>query len=422
VFSARAMDSIRGPVVCYVNSQLSSSEIRTNMQVPRIRINAFAVGSGWLAAAAAALLAGCSHQTPPAAAPESPKVSVVTVRAQSVPVSSELPGRVVAYRSAEVRPQVSGIILKRLFVEGSEVKAGQQLYQIDPAPYKATYDSAVAAEASARALEERYKPLVEANAVSKQDYDNALASHLQAQAAVEAARINLTYTKVLSPISGRIGRSFVTEGALVTANQSPALAAVQQLDPVYVDVTQPSSTLLRLRREAAAGLLKQNSSGQTRVSLRLEDGSDYAHAGTLEFSEVTVDQGTDSVTLRGLMPNPERLLLPGMFVRELIQEGVRPDAVLAPQQGISHDQKGDPTALVVDAGNTVELRLLQTDRAVGDQWLVSSGLKPGDRLIVEGLQLIAPGAKVQPEEYRTPAGEVKSVRQTIDTAQAAAAE
>jgi membrane fusion protein (multidrug efflux system) len=393
-----------------------------NMRVSIFRINAFVVGRAWLTAGAAALLTGCGHRTPPAAAPEPPRVSVVTVRTQSVPLSSELPGRVAAYRSAEVRPQVSGIILKRLFVEGSEVKAGQQLYQIDPAPYKATYDSVVAAEASARALAERYKPLVEANAVSKQDYDNAVASHLQAQAAVETARINLIYTKVLSPITGRIGRSFVTEGALVTANQSTALASVQQLDPIYVDVTQSSSALLRLRHEAASGLLKQNASGQTQVRLHLEDGSDYAHSGTLEFSEVTVDQGTGSVTLRGLIPNPERLLLPGMFVREQIQEGVRQDTVLAPQQGISHDQKGDPTALVVGPDNTVELRVLQTDRAVGDQWLVSSGLKPGDRLIVEGLQLARPGAKVQPEEYRTPAAVVKATRHAVDTAQSAVAE
>jgi membrane fusion protein (multidrug efflux system) len=327
---------------------------------------------------------------------------------------------VAAYRSAEVRPQVNGIILKRLFVEGSEVKAGEPLYQIDPAPYKATYDSAVAAAASARALAERYKPLVETNAVSKQDYDNAVASQLQAQAAVETAAINLVYTKVLSPIPGRISRSFVTEGALVTANQSAALATVQQLDPVYVDVTQPSSTLLRLRREAAAGLLKQNASGQTQVSLHLEDGSDYAHSGTLEFSEVTVDPGTGSITLRALMPNSERLLLPGMFVREQIQEGVREDTVLAPQQGVSHNQKGDPTALVVSSDNTVELRVLQTDRAIGDQWLVSSGLKPGDRLIVEGLQRALPGAKVRPEEYRTPAAAAKPAPKAIETAQAAA--
>ena len=346
------------------------------------------------------LLAGCEHKAPPPAPPP-PKVSVVTVQAQAVPITTELPGRVAGYRYADVRPQVNGIILKRLFVEGSDVKAGQQLYQIDPAPYKATYDSAVAADASARALWERYKPLAEANAVSKQDYDNAVASHLQAQAAVETARINLVYTRVLSPITGRIGRSLITEGALVTANQATALATVQQLDPVYVDVTQPTTTVLRLKREAAAGLLKQNEAGQAQVRVRLEDGSDYARPGTLEFSEVTVDQGTGSVTLRALLPNPERLLLPGMFVREEIQEGVRQGAVLAPQQGISHDQKGAPNALLVGSDNTVELRTLETDRAIGDQWLITSGLKPGDRVIVEGIQSAKPGAKVVPEEYRS---------------------
>ncbi|HXO12385.1 MAG TPA: efflux RND transporter periplasmic adaptor subunit [Mycobacterium sp.] len=348
-------------------------------------------------------LTGCEHKAPPPAPPP-PKVSVVTVQAQAVPITTELPGRVAGFRYADVRPQVNGIILKRLFVEGSEVKAGQQLYQIDPAPYQASYDSAVAADVSARALWERYKPLAEANAVSKQDYDNAVASHLQAQAAVETARINLIYTRVLSPITGHISRSAITEGALVTANQATAIANVQQLDPVYVDVTQPITTLLRLRSEAAAGLLKQNEAGKTQVRLRLEDGTDYAHPGTLEFTEVTVDQGTGSVTLRALIPNPERLLLPGMFVREVIQEGVRQGAVLAPQQGISHDQKGEPNALVVGPDNIVELRTVATDRAIGDQWLVSSGLKPGDRVIVEGIQSAKPGAKVAPEEYR-PAGE-----------------
>ncbi len=347
------------------------------------------------------LLSGCEHKAPPPAPPP-PKVSVVTVQAQAVPISTELPGRVAGYRTADVRPQVNGIILKRLFVEGSDVKAGQQLYQIDPAPYQASYDSTVAALASARALAERYKPLAEANAVSKQDYDNAVASHLQAQAAVETARINLIYTRVLSPIAGRIGRSLITEGALVTANQATVLATVQQLDPVYVDVTQPSTTLLRLEREAAAGLLKQNAAGKAQVQVRLEDGSEYAHPGTLEFSEVTVDQGTGSITLRALLPNPERILLPGMFVREEIQEGVREGAVLAPQQGVSHDQKGQPNALVVGPDNKVELRTLKTDRAIGDQWLVTSGLKPGDRIIVEGIQAAKPGAKVVPEEYRPP--------------------
>jgi membrane fusion protein (multidrug efflux system) len=352
-----------------------------------------------LAVLGTVLLTGCEHKTPPPAPPP-PKVSVVTVQVQAVPITTELPGRVAGFRYADVRPQVNGIILKRLFVEGSEVKAGQQLYQIDPAPYQASYDSAVAADASARALWERYKPLAEANAVSKQDFDNAAASHLQAKAAVETARINLVYTRVLSPISGHISRSLITEGALVTANQATAIANVQQLDPVYVDVTQPITTLLRLKSEAAAGLLKQNEAGKAQVRLRLEDGSEYAHPGTLEFSEVTVDEGTGSVTLRALIPNPERLLLPGMFVREEIQEGVRQGAVLAPQQGISHDQKGQPTALVVGANNTVELRTLVTDRAIGDNWLVTSGLKPGDRIIVEGIQSAKPGAQVAPEEYR----------------------
>jgi len=358
---------------------------------------------------AMALVAGCGHKGQ-APTPPPPKISFITVQAQAVPITTELPGRVTGYRTADVRPQVNGVILKRLFIEGGDVKAGQQLYQIDPAPYQALYDSAVAADASARALAERYKPLVEANAVSKQDYDNAVASHLQAQAAVETARINLVYTRVLSPITGRIGRSLITEGALVTANQATALATVQQLDPVYVDVTQPTTTLLRLKKEAAAGLLKQNEAGKTQVRVRLEDGSDYAHPGTLEFSEVTVDEGTGSVTLRALMPNPERLLLPGMFVREEIQEGVRQSAVLAPQQGISHDQKGEPNALVVGPDNTVELRTLKTDRAIGDQWLVTSGLKPGDRVIVEGIQSAKPGTKVVPEEYRPPDDKTAQMR------------
>ena len=371
---------------------------------------------GGLVAGTAVLLVGCGHHAPPPAPPP-PRVSVVTLRAQAVPIVTELPGRVNAYRTADVRPQVNGIILKRLFVEGSEVRVGQQLYQIDPAPYKAAYDSAVAANASARALAQRDRSLVETNLVSKQDYDNAEAAYLQAQAAVETAHINLIYTKVLSPITGRISRSFVTEGALATANQATALANVQQLDPIYVDVTQPSTTLLRLRREAEAGLLKQNEAGKTQVRLRLEDGTDYAHPGTLEFSEVTVDQGTGSVTLRALMPNPERLLLPGMFVREEIQEGVRQDAVLAPQQGVSHDQKGEPNALVVGPDDIVQLRNLEVDRAIGDQWVVSSGLKPGDRVIVEGIQSAKPGSKVVTEEYQPTK---KTVRQAGATAPIAA--
>jgi membrane fusion protein, multidrug efflux system len=366
-----------------------------------------------LAVVGLVVLGGCGQKSPPSPPPP-PKVSVVTVNARAVPITTELPGRVAGYRYADVRPQVNGIILKRLFVEGSDVREGQQLYQIDPAPYQVAYDSAVAANASALALSERYRPLAEVNAVSKQDYDNAVASHLQAQAAVQAAHINLIYTGVRSPITGRIGRSLITEGALVTANQATAIASVQQLDPVYVDVTQPITTLLRLKTEAAAGLLKKNEAGKAQVRLRLEDGSDYAHPGTLEFSEVTVDEGTGSVTLRALIPNPERLLLPGMFVREEIQEGVRQGAVLAPQQGISRDQRGMPTALVVGPDNAVELRTIETDRAIGDQWLVTSGLKPGDRVIVEGIQSARPGAKVVPEEYRPADKQAAPPRSAVD--------
>jgi membrane fusion protein, multidrug efflux system len=346
-------------------------------------------------------LFGCGRKPAPTSAPPPPPtVSVVTVKAQSVPVTTELPGRVAALRVAEVRPQVNGIIVKRMFVEGSEVEAGQQLYQIDPAPYEASYHSAVAAAASARSLAERYKPLAAANAVSKQDYDNAVANDLQAQAALDAARINLRYTKVLSPIPGRIGRSTVTEGALVTANQPAAMATVQQLDHVYVDVTQPIGTLLRLKREAAAGQLQKNGAGRTPVSLRLEDATDYAQSGTLQFSELAVDETTGSVTMRALFPNPDRVLLPGMFVRERIEEGVRTSALLVPQQGVSHNEKGEPTVFVVATDNTVALRVLRADRAVGDRWLVSAGLREGDRVVVEGLQLVRPGAKVQPEEFR----------------------
>lgn len=350
-----------------------------------------------VAASISLLLMACSQQAAPPAHPPTPKVSVVTLQAQTVPITTELPGRVAAFRVADVRPQVNGVILKRMFVEGSEVHEGQQLYQIDPALYQATYDSAVANATSAHALAERYKPLAEARAVSRQDFDNAVASDLQARAAVETARINLTYTKVLSPITGRTGRSSVTEGALVTANQANSMVTVQQLDPVYVDVTQPSDLLLRLKREAAAGVLKESSPGRTPVRLILEDGSGYALSGTLQFSEVTVDQGTGSITLRAVFRNPDRLLLPGMFVREQIQEGVRADAVLVPQQAVTHDQRGEATALVVGPNNIVQPRILQTDRTIGDKWLVTAGLKPNDRVIVQGFA--PPGTKVDPEEY-----------------------
>jgi membrane fusion protein, multidrug efflux system len=339
---------------------------------------------------------GAAKQAPPP--PPPPAVKVVTLVAQSVSLTTDLPGRIVAYRVAEIRPQVSGVILKRMFVEGSDVKEGQQLYQIDPALYQAAYDSAAATAESSRLQAQRFKPLAEANAVSKQDYDNAVAAAAQNKASAATAHINLVYTRLLSPISGRTGRSSVTEGALVTANQATSLATVTQLDPIYVHVTQPSAVLLRLKRELAAGQLVMAGANQAVVHVMLEDGTTYKLAGKLQFAEVQVDQTTGSVTLRALFPNPDKLLLPGMFVREQIEEGQRTDALLVPQVAVTHNQKGDPTALVVNADDKVELHNLVTERAIGDKWLVIDGLKPGDRVIVEGLQFAKPGASVKPEE------------------------
>jgi membrane fusion protein (multidrug efflux system) len=343
------------------------------------------------------LLGACGHKkAPPPQQP--PQVKVVTLKSQPVSLTTELPGRTVAFKVAEIRPQVSGVILKRMFTEGGDVKMGQQLYQIDPGLYRAAYDSAAATAESARAQAERYKPLAEVNAVSKQDYDNAVAQAAQTRAAADTARINLVYTRLLSPIAGRIGRSSVTEGALVTTDQAQSLATVQQLDPIYVDVTQPSAVLLRLKRELAAGQLEQAGDNQAQVHLVLEDGTNYKSIGKLQFAEVSVDETTGSVTLRALFPNPEKLLLPGMFVREQIVEGRRADALLVPQLAITHNQKGEPTALVVGADSKVQLRDVVTDRAIGDMWLVSQGLKAGDRVVVEGLQFAKPGSPVRAEE------------------------
>ncbi|WP_017939664.1 efflux RND transporter periplasmic adaptor subunit [Zestomonas thermotolerans] len=352
-------------------------------------------------ALAALLLGGCEQQTEQAPS-DLPKVGIVTLEAQPFAQTTELPGRTAAYRIAEVRPQVNGIILKRLFAEGSEVKAGQQLYQIDPATYEATYKSALAALQSSKALAERYKELVADQAVSRQEYDQAQANFLRDQAALESAQINLRYTKVLAPISGRIGRSAVTEGALVNNGQAEALAVIQQLDPIYVDVTQSSKDILRLRKELASGKLQKAGESAAKVKLKLEDGSLYAHEGTLEFSEVSVDAGTGSVVLRAVFPNPEHELLPGMFVHAQLVEGLQEQAILAPQQGVTRDPSGTPIALVVNDDNVVELRKLDAERTVGDRWLVNSGLKAGDRLITEGLQFVQPGVKVE----TMPAGNV----------------
>jgi len=342
------------------------------------------------------LLAGCQQEQ--AAAPQArpaPLVGVVTLEAQPFTLTSELPGRTAAFRIAEVRPQVSGIVLERLFREGSEVKAGQQLYQIDPASYAATLKSAEASLLSSRSLAERYELLVRERAVSRQQYDEARAARLQAEAALDRAQIDLRYTRVLAPISGRIGRSAVTEGALVSSGQAEALAVIQQLDPIYVDVTQPATELLRLRRELASGQLEKAGDSAARVTLSLPDGTDYAHAGRLEFSEVSVDPGTGSVTLRAVFPNPERQLLPGMFVQARLQTASKAAAILAPQQGVTRNAKGEAVAMVVNAENRVEVRVLEAERTAGSAWLVSAGLEPGDRLITEGLQFIQPGVEVQ---------------------------
>jgi len=348
-------------------------------------------------AIAVSVLAACGKDNKPPAA-QTPEVRVVTLKDETVTLDSSLPGRTRAYRIAEVRPQVDGIILKRLFVEGSDVKQGQQLYQIDPATYEATAKSADASLESARLLSQRYGRLVNDEAVSKQQDAEAKAAYLQAQATADRAHINLRYTRVLSPISGRISRSLFTEGALVVNGQASALTTVQQIDPIYVDVTQPSSTLLRLRRELANGHLQAAGANAARVSLVLEDGSAYAESGRLEFSEVSVDQSTGSVTLRAVFPNPRHELLPGMFVHARLAEGVKTSAILAPQRGVTRDLKGQATALVVNGTNEVEQRILKTDRAFGDKWLVTDGLKAGDRIIVEGLQFVRPGAKVKATE------------------------
>lgn len=341
-------------------------------------------------------LAGCKQQAAPPPAVE-PEVAVVTVVAADVELSTQLPGRTTPYLVAEVRPQVGGILLQRLFQEGSSVRAGQVLYQIDPAPFRAAVVRAEASYESARLLAERYERLIKSRAISQQEYDDARSQYLQAKAALETARIDLGYTRITAPISGRIGRSSVTQGALVTANQASALATVQQLDPIYVDITQPSTAILRLKEDLASGRLKSAGRGQAEVSLELENGRPYEHVGRLQFSEVSVDQGTGAVTLRAIFPNPDGKLLPGMFVRARLQEGIRSQALLVPQRGVTRDPSGQATALVVDAEDKVELRQVTVERSVGSRWLVSAGLEPGDQVIVDGVQKVRPGAKVRRE-------------------------
>jgi membrane fusion protein (multidrug efflux system) len=358
------------------------------------------------------LLTGCDdNKSQQAAQQQPPEVGVVTLKNEPLQITTELPGRTSAFRVAEVRPQVSGIILKRNFVEGSDVKAGQSLYQIDPATYQAAYDSAKAdlaqAEANARVAQltiTRYKPLLGTKYISQQDYDTAAGTAAQTAAAaqaaranVETARINLAYTKVTSPISGRIGKSSVTEGALVSNGQTTALATVQQLDPMYVDVTQSSDEFLRLRAELESGQLKQND-GKANVTLLMQNGNAYPQTGTLEFSDVSVDETTGSITLRAIFPNPDNRLLPGMFVRARLDEGTNPTALLVPQQGVTRTPTGQATAMVVGADNKVESRNITANQAFGDKWLVTEGLKEGDRVITTGIQRAKPGAQVTPKE------------------------
>ncbi|EIK98128.1 RND family efflux transporter MFP subunit [Pseudomonas sp. M47T1] len=349
------------------------------------------------AVALATLLSGCKKEEA-APAPQTPQVGVVTLQPQAFTLTNELPGRTTAFRVAEVRPQVNGIILKRLFTEGSDVKAGQQLYQIDPSVYEASLANAQATLQASKSLADRYKQLISEQAVSRQEYDNARSTQLQNEAALMTAQINMKYTKVYAPITGRIGRSSVTEGALVTSGQADAMATIQQLDPIYVDVTQSSAEILKLRRDLASGALQKAGDNAAKVQLTLEDGTTYGKEGKLEFSEVSVDETTGSVTLRAVFPNPDHTLLPGMFVHAELEAGIAAQAILAPQQGVTRDLKGTPTALVVNADNKVELRQLVANRTVGTQWLVEDGLKAGDRVITEGLQYVKPGIEVKATE------------------------
>jgi membrane fusion protein, multidrug efflux system len=357
-------------------------------------------------------IAGCASKAAPSPASQAPEVSVVTVHKGSVPMTTELPGRTTPVAVAQVRSRVDGIVLARPFKEGADVSAGQRLFQIDPEPYRAalasaeaTLQNAQAAVAAANVLAERYKVLLAGNGVARQDYDNAIAAQGQANAnvatgmaAVRTARINLGYTNVVSPIKGRIGPSAVTQGAYVQASAATLMATVQQLDPIYVDLNQSSLQGLQLRRDVASGKLKLNGPGQARVSLLLEDGTPYSLPGTLQFTDVTVDPGTGSVTVRALFPNPKRVLLPGMFVRARIDEGVNDNVVLVPQVGVTHDAAGKATALVVGADNKVSLRTIQATRTSGDQWVVDGGLNDGERIIVAGVQKVQPGASVRAVE------------------------
>lgn len=363
------------------------------------------------ALSAAFFVAACHRPAagPPPGAGGPMEVSVLKVTAAPVTLTQELPGRISAFRVAEVRARVNGIVLRRLFSEGSEVQEGQELYEIDPAPYQAALESAQATlaraeanAATARLKEQRSRQLLTSQSISKQEYDDALANQrafdaevLAGRAAVQTARINLGYTKVVSPVSGHIGLSQVTEGAYVQESSATLLATVQQLDKVYVDVTQASQEFLRLKRDLESGRLKSNGAKQALVTLIVEDGTIYPEEGTLEVSDVTVNSTTNSVTVRAIFPNPRGELLPGAFVRARLDEGSAPEAILVPQYAVTRNSKGEPTTLVVGANGAAELRVLQTPRAVGNQWLVAKGLQAGDQVIVDNLQRVRPGMPVK---------------------------
>jgi len=413
-----------------------------------------------------------SHQQSQAP-PPAPEVAAITVSTRQLVLTTELPGRTVANREAQIRPQVNGLIQKRLFEEGSSVAAGQVLYQIDPASFQAGIDSAkanlvatkktysrakaalamsnagVTRQEATLALAQmnckRFKELAKVNAVSASEYDQSLtelkvavaslrsaqaqvesdteavavakAVISQAEAALKTAQINLGYCRILAPIDGRIGKSSVTEGAIVTAYQPVPLSTILQLDPIYVDVPQTTAELLRLKRRVEHGHLSSDGTNQNKVKLLLEDGSDYPFEGDLQFQDVTVDPTTGSVILRVLFPNPDGLLLPGMFVQTIIKEGIKDDAILITQQGVSRSSKGDPMALVVNKDSKVELRMLTIDRAVGNQWLISDGLKPGDRVIVEGMQKVRPGSLVRVVPFKERTSEPASKTAAADPSQ-----
>ena len=349
----------------------------------------------------------------PKTVPQIPEVSVIVVAKEPTLLTTELPGRTTPYRVAEIRPQVSGIILKRHFIEGSNVKAGDLLYEIDPSPYREAYENVRAAlqraEAflpSIKARYERYQELVKVNAVSKQEFDDIRAQYEQSLKEIEALKaqlraqeINLGYTKIVAPISGRIGKSNFTEGALVSAYQRDELTRIHQLDPIYVDIPQSTKELRDLERRLKEGRIKYAGKEQNKVKIILEDGTVYPYEGTLQFKDVTVDPTTGSVVLRAIVPNPRGILLPGMFVRAIIREGINREAILVPQQTVFRDTKGNPFVYVVDKENKVEVRTIEIDRAINDRWLVLRGLKEGEQVIIEGIQRIMPGIPVKPVPY-----------------------